>query len=131
MIQDRTFLNLADNSGAKIVQCLRVYKTKKVEVGSLILVTVKQIRPQSKLKKGELLKAIVVRLTMPTSRKNGNYIKCFDNSVILLNSKNEFYGTRLIGPVTNELRKKKTRKDSIFNEIHRLKIIYESIRNLE
>ena len=56
MIQDRTFLNLADNSGAKIVQCLRVYKTKKVEVGSLILVTVKQIRPQSKLKKGELLK---------------------------------------------------------------------------
>jgi large subunit ribosomal protein L14 len=107
MIQDRTFLNLADNSGAKIVQCLRVYKTKKVEVGSLILVTVKQIRQQSKLKKGELLKAIVVRLTMPTSRKNGNYIKCFDNSVILLNSKNEFYGTRLIGPVTNELRKKK------------------------
>ena len=80
MIQDRTFLNLADNSGAKIVQCLRVYKTKKVEVGSLILVTVKQIRPQSKLKKGELLKAIVVRLTMPTSRKNGNYIKCFDKT---------------------------------------------------
>jgi len=131
MIQDRTFLNLADNSGARVVQCLRVYKTKKVEVGSLILVTVKQIRPQSKLKKGELLKAIVVRLTMPTSRKNGNYIKCFDNSVILLNSKNEFYGTRLIGPVTNELRKKKTRKDFIFNKIHSLKIIYESTTNLE
>lgn len=107
MIQDRTFLNLADNSGAKIVQCLRIYKTKKVEVGSLILVTIKQIKPQSKLKKGELLKAIVVRLTIPISRKNGSYVRCFDNSVILLNSKNEFHGTRLIGPVTNELRKKK------------------------
>ena len=110
MIQDRTFLNLADNSGAKLVQCIRVYKSDKVEVGSLILVAVKQIRPQSKLKKGQVLKAIVVRLTRPTSRKNGSFIKCFDNSVVLLNSKNEFYGTRLIGPVTNELRKKKLLK---------------------
>ena len=97
MIQDRTFLNLADNSGAKLVQCIRVYKSDKVEVGSLILVAVKQTRPQSKLKKGQVLKAIVVRLTRPTSRKNGSFIKCFDNSVVLLNSKNEFYGFSLPG----------------------------------
>jgi large subunit ribosomal protein L14 len=110
MIQDRSFLKLADNSGAKLVQCLRVYKSKKVEVGSVILVTVKQIRSQSKIKKGELFKAIVVRLSKGSSRKNGNYIRYEENSVVLLNGKSEFYGTRLIGPITNELRKKKLTK---------------------
>jgi len=110
MIQDRSFLKLADNSGAKLVQCIKVYKTKKVELGSLILITVKQVRPRSKLKKGELYKAIVVRLNTLISRKNGHYIKCSENAVVLLNTKNDVYGTRLVGPVTNELRKKKLTK---------------------
>ena len=110
MIQDRSFLRLADNSGAKLVQCIKVYKTSKDEVGSIVLVSVKQIRSQSKLKKGDLYKAIIVRLNNMTSRKNGNYIRCSENAVVLLNSKNEFYGTRLIGPITNELRKKKLAK---------------------
>jgi large subunit ribosomal protein L14 len=110
MIQNRSFLKLADNSGAKLVQCIKVYKTKKIEVGSVILVAIKQIRTQSKLKKGELYKAIVVRLNKLVSRKNGNYIKCSENAVILLNTKNEFFGTRIVGPITNELRKKKLTK---------------------
>tara|TARA_B110001450_G_scaffold195174_1_gene183493 strand:- start:1010 stop:1369 length:360 start_codon:yes stop_codon:yes gene_type:complete len=110
MIQNRSFLKLADNSGAKLVQCIKVYKTAKVEVGSMVLVSIKQIRTQSKLKKGELYKAIVVRLNNLTSRKNGNYIRCSENAVVLLNTKNDFYGTRLIGPITNELRKKKLTK---------------------
>jgi|TARA_B110000967_G_scaffold146652_1_gene150124 large subunit ribosomal protein L14 len=110
MIQDRSLLKLADNSGAKIVQCIKVYKTQKVSVGSLILVAVKQVRSQSRIKKGELYKAIVVRLNNLISRKNGNFIRCSENAVILLNSKNEFSGTRLIGPITNELRKKKLTK---------------------
>jgi large subunit ribosomal protein L14 len=110
MIQNRSFLKLADNSGAKLVQCIKVYKTTKIEVGSMVLVSIKQIRTQSKLKKGELYKAIVVRLNNLISRKNGNYIRCSENAVVLLNSKNDFYGTRLIGPITNELRKKKLTK---------------------
>tara|TARA_B110000459_G_scaffold188325_1_gene221435 strand:- start:196 stop:555 length:360 start_codon:yes stop_codon:yes gene_type:complete len=110
MIQNRSFLKLADNSGAKLVQCIKVYKTAKVEVGSMVLVSIKQIRTQSKLKKGELYKAIVVRLNNLTSRKNGNYIRCSENAVVLLNTKDDFYGTRLIGPITNELRKKKLTK---------------------
>ena len=110
MIQNRSFLKLADNSGAKLVQCIKVYKTKKIEVGSVILVAIKQIRTQSKLKKGELYKAIVVRLNKLVSRKNGNYIKYSENAVILLNTKNEFFGTRIVGPITNELRKKKLTK---------------------
>ena len=110
MIQNRSFLKLADNSGAKLVQCIKVYKTAKVEVGSMVLVSIKQIRTQSRLKKGELYKAIVVRLNNLTSRKNGNYIRCSENAVVLLNTKNDFYGTRLIGPIANELRKKKLTK---------------------
>lgn len=80
------------------------------QIDSIVLVSVKQIRSQSKLKKGDLYKAIIVRLNNMTSRKNGNYIRCSENAVVLLNSKNEFYGTRLIGPITNELRKKKLAK---------------------
>ena len=110
MIQDRSFLKLADNSGAKIVQCIKIYKTSEVKIGSTILVSVKQIKNQSKLKKGDLYKAVVVRLNNLTSRKNGNYIRCSENAVVLLNSKNEMYGTRLIGPITNELRRKKLTK---------------------
>ena len=104
MIQDRSFLRLADNSGAKLVQCIKVYKTSKVEVGSIVLVSVKQIRSQSKLKKGDLYKAIIVRLNNMTSRKNGNYIRCSENAVVLLNASEEPRGTRIFGPVARELR---------------------------
>ena len=110
MIQDRSLLRLGDNSGAKLVQCIKVYKTKKIVLGSLILVTIKQVRLKSKLKKGELYKAIVIRLNRLILRKNGHYIKCSENAVVLLGVKGDLYGTRLTGPVTNELRKRKLTK---------------------
>jgi len=110
MIQDRSLLRLGDNSGAKLVQCIKVYKTKRVVLGSLILVTIKQVRLKSNLKKGELYKAIVVRLNTLIFRKNGHYIKCSENAVVLLGVKGDLCGTRLIGPITNELRKKKLTK---------------------
>ncbi len=110
MIQNRSFLKLADNSGAKLVQCIKVCQSKKVVLGSLILVAVKQIRSESKLKKGELYKAVIVRLSNLVSRQNGFHIRCSENAVVLLSSKNEIHGTRLSGPVANELRKKKFAK---------------------
>lgn len=110
MIQNRSKLKLSDNSGARLAQCVKVYKTKKPRIGSLILVSIKQTRSQSKLKKGELFKAIIVKLNYKNCRKNGNHVRCFDNSAILLNSKNELYGSRVVGSLTNELRKKKLTK---------------------
>jgi large subunit ribosomal protein L14 len=109
MIQNKTFLKLADNSGATVVECIRVYKPKynKLKIGFVILVTVKEIKLQSKLRVGSLHKAIVVRIKQKFSRQNGNYLQFADNSVILLNLKSEYYGTRLLGPISTELRKKK------------------------
>lgn len=106
MIQNRSFLRLADNSGVKLCQCIKVYKTGKAKIGSTVLVAIKDVRPQAKIKSGEVFKAVIVRLTKTYSRINGSHINCFENSVVLLNQKSELYGTRLIGPVTNELRKK-------------------------
>lgn len=110
MIQNRSFLKLADNSGAKICQCIKVFATSKAVLGSCILVSVRQTKPQTRIKKGEMFKAIIVRANKIYPRSNGLYLRCFENSIILLNSKEEFYGTRLIGPITNELRKKKLTK---------------------
>ena len=107
MIQNRSVLIVADNSGAKLVQCIRLYKSRKAAAGSLILVAIKEIKAQSKIKKGELYKGVIVRLSTKIGRSNGNYIKASENAVVLLNSKSEFFGTRLNGPITNELRKKK------------------------
>jgi len=109
MIQNKTFLKLADNSGATTVECIKIYnaKYKKTKVGYTILVSIKQIKLQSKLKVGQLYKAVVVRIRQKFSRQNGNYLQFSDNSAILLNSKNEYYGTRLLGPISTELRKKK------------------------
>lgn len=107
MTQIRSVFIVADNSGAKLVQCIRLYKSKKAGAGSLILVAIKQIKPQSKIKKGDLFKGVIVRLNNKLSRSNGNYIRASENAVVLLNSKNELLGTRLNGPITNELRKKK------------------------
>ena len=107
MIQNRSVLIVADNSGAKLVKCIRLYKSRKAVAGSLILVAIKEIKAQSKIKKGELYKGVIVRLSTKISRSNGNYIKASENAVVLLNSKSEFFGTRLNGPITNELRKKK------------------------
>jgi large subunit ribosomal protein L14 len=108
MIQNKTFLKLADNSGVTLVECIKIYKSKhKLKIGSIILVIIKKVKLQSKLKVGSLHKAIIVRIRQKFSRQNGNYLQFVDNSVILLNSKNEYYGTRLLGPISTELRKRK------------------------
>lgn len=109
MIQTKSFLKLADNSGAFYAECIRVYKPsyKKMRLGTLLLVSIQQVKLQSKLKIGSLQKGILVRLKQKCSRQNGNYLQFGDNSMVLLNSKNEFFGTRLFGPISTELRKKK------------------------
>jgi large subunit ribosomal protein L14 len=107
MIKNKSLLKLADNSGATIVECIRIYKSKyKLSIGSVILVVVKKTKLQTKLKLGSINKAIIVRVRQKFSRQNGNYLQFADNSVILLNSKNEHYGTRFLGPISTELRKK-------------------------
>jgi large subunit ribosomal protein L14 len=76
-------------------------------ISQVILVTIKKIKSQSKLKIGSLHKAIIVRIKQKLSRQNGNFLQFADNSVILLNVKNEYFGTRLLGPISTELRKRK------------------------
>jgi large subunit ribosomal protein L14 len=107
MIQNKSLLRLADNSGAIIVECIRRYKPKhRLKIGSFILVIIKKVRLQPKLKVGLVHKAIIIRAKQKLARQNGNYLQFADNSVVLLNLKNEYYGTRLLGPVSTELRKK-------------------------
>ena len=104
MIQEKTFLKLADNSGAKTVECIKTYKENKL--GSTILTTVKDIKPKSKLKKGDIYKAIIVRLKKTKVRQNSHIIAFDENAVILLNAKGDLQGSRLLGPITNEIRKR-------------------------
>lgn len=106
MIQRQTKLKLGDNSGVRVVQCLYVYKNKVGLIGFTILISVKNIKPQSKLKKGGIHKAIIIRTKYKTQRKNGNSIFFNDNAVVLLNKKEELFSTRIFGPIGNELRKK-------------------------
>jgi large subunit ribosomal protein L14 len=107
MIQNKTLLKLADNSGVISVECIRRYQPKhKLKIGSFILVIIKRVRLQPKLKAGLVNKAIIIRARQKLARQNGSYVQFADNSVVLLNFKNEYYGTRLIGPISTELRKK-------------------------
>lgn len=106
MIQLQTTLKLGDNSGVRLVKCLKIYKYKFGTLSLIILVCIKTVKPQSKVKKGTLYKAIIIRQKYKIHRKQGNSIFFNENSVILLNKKNEFFNTRIFGPVGNELRKK-------------------------
>lgn len=106
MIQSQTKIRLADNSSVRIVKCFKVYKEKYASVGSIILVSVKEIKNQSRIKKGNVYKAIVVRVKQKVSRKSGWSITSNENTAVLLNKKEELVGTRCFGPIGNELRKK-------------------------
>jgi large subunit ribosomal protein L14 len=112
MIQTKSFLKVADNSGATLVECVRVYrvKDKNTKLGNIILVSIKEIKEHSKLKLGSLHQAIIVRIKTPFSRRNGNFLKFDENAVILLNSKKEFFGNRFFGLASSELRQKKSVK---------------------
>jgi large subunit ribosomal protein L14 len=113
MIQMRTILDVADNSGARKVGCIKVLgssKRKYASLGDIIVVSVKDAIPNSKIKKGDVVRAVVVRTKKGIRRPDGSYIKFDDNSAVLINQLNEPVGTRIFGPVARELRAKKFMK---------------------
>jgi len=113
MIQMQTKLEVADNSGAKKVMCIKVVgstKRRYATVGDLIMISVKEAIPEGKVKKGDVLKAVVVRTKKAVRRPDGSYIRFDDNAAVLLNNQLEPVGTRIFGPVARELRAKRFMK---------------------
>ncbi|MBK6776537.1 MAG: 50S ribosomal protein L14 [Flavobacteriales bacterium] len=113
MIQQESRLGVADNSGAKEVLCIRVLggtARRYAYIGDTIVVTIKDAMPNGQAKKGTVSKAVVVRTSKETRRKDGSYIRFDDNAVVLLDAAGEMRGTRIFGPVAKELREKKFTK---------------------
>ena len=109
MIQMQTRLNVADNSGAKEVMCVKVLggsKRRFASIGDVIVVSIKEALPNAKVKKGDVAKAVVVRTVHKLRRPDGSYIRFDDNSAVLINANKEPIGTRIFGPVARELRAK-------------------------
>jgi len=113
MIQAETRLTVADNSGAKIVYCIKVLggsRRRYASIGDIIVVSVKEAIPNTKVKKGDVLKAVVVRTKKEIRRPDGSYIRFDDNSAVLISQAREPIGTRIFGPVARELRAKRFMK---------------------
>jgi large subunit ribosomal protein L14 len=113
MIHLNTKLKVADNSGAKRVSCIRVVgasNKKTGRIGDIIVVNIKEALHDGKVKKGEVVRAVIVRTVKETKRVDGSSIKFDDNSVVIINKDNEPVGTRIFGPVARELRAKKFMK---------------------
>jgi len=113
MIQMQTMLSAADNSGAKRLQCIKVLggsRRRTASVGDVIVVSVKEAMPRAKVKKGEVLRAVIVRTAKEIGRSDGSYIKFDDNAAVLINQQREPIGTRIFGPVARELRAKRFMK---------------------
>ena len=113
MIQAETNLEVADNSGARRVQCIKVLggsKRKYASVGDVIVVTVKEAIPRGRVKKGEVLQAVVVRTAKDIRRQDGSAIRFDSNAAVLINKQGEPIGTRIFGPVVRELRAKRHMK---------------------
>ena len=113
MIQAESNLQVADNSGARRVQCIKVLggsKRKYASVGDVIVVTVKEAIPRGRVKKGEVLHAVVVRTAKDIQRQDGSAIRFDSNAAVLINKQGEPIGTRIFGPVTRELRSKQYMK---------------------
>ena len=109
MIQPHTILDVADNSGARKVMCIKVLggsKRRYAGVGDIIVVAVKDAIPNAKVKKGDVHKAVVVRTAKEVARPDGSYIKFDQNSAVLINNQKELIGNRIFGPVARELRQK-------------------------
>ena len=109
MIQENTRLNVADNSGARRVQCIRILggsKKRYGSVGDLIVVSVKNAIPNAQIKKGEVSRAVIVRTKKEVRRNDGSYIRFDENAAVLLDTAGEPRGTRIFGPVARELREK-------------------------
>jgi large subunit ribosomal protein L14 len=113
MIQMQTNLDVADNSGAKRVQCIKVLggsKRKYASIGDTVVVSVKEAIPRGRVKKGQVMKAVVVRTASGVRRPDGSIIRFDRNAAVLVNAQGEPVGTRIFGPVTRELRAKKHMK---------------------
>ena len=108
MIQAESYLNVADNSGAKKVMCFKVLggsRRRYASLGDVIVVTVKEALPTSKVKKGAVMKAVIVRTKRENRRPDGSFIRFDDNAAVLLNPNLEPIGTRIFGPVAREIRR--------------------------
>ena len=113
MIQMQTLLDVANNSGAKKLFCIKVLggsKRKYASIGDIIVASVKEALPNSKVKKGDVVKAVVVRTAKEIGRPDGSYIRFDGNSAVVINNQREPVGTRIFGPVARELRAKKFMK---------------------
>ena len=113
MIQQESMLKIADNSGAKSALCIRVLggsKRRYASVGDVVVVTVKDAIPNSPVKKGEVVRAVIVRTNKEVRRRDGTYIRFDDNAAVLLTPQGEPQGTRIFGPVGRELREKRYMK---------------------
>jgi large subunit ribosomal protein L14 len=113
MIQTTTTLDVADNSGAKRVMCIRVLggtRRKYASIGDVIIVSIKEAIPNAKVKKGDVARAVIVRTRKEVSRTDGSYIRFDVNSAVLVDKDNEPIGTRIFGPVARELRAKRFMK---------------------
>jgi large subunit ribosomal protein L14 len=113
MIQSETKLTVADNSGARVLYCIKVLggsRRRYASLGDIIVVSVKDAIPNAKVKKGDVLKAVVVRTAKEVRRPDGSFIRFDDNSAVLINNQREPLGTRIFGPVARELRAKRFMK---------------------
>ena len=109
MIQGFTRLNVADNSGAKEIMCIKVLggsKKRYARVGDVIVVAIKSATPTGKVKKGTVEKAVIVRTAKEVRRNDGSYVRFEDNAAVIIDDRNEPKGTRIFGPVARELRDK-------------------------
>lgn len=109
MIQERSILKVADNSGAKTVRCFRVLggsRRRYAEVGDIIVASVQVAEPRKAIKKKDVVKAVIVRQRKPLRRSDGSYIRFDDNAVVLIDEKKEPKGTRLFGPLPREVKER-------------------------
>jgi large subunit ribosomal protein L14 len=107
MIQQESYLDVADNSGARKLRCIKVLggtRKKYASLGDTIVVSVREAIPRSKVKKGDVMRAVVVRTAKEVNRNDGSYIRFDNNSAVLINKDGEPLGTRIFGPVARELR---------------------------
>ncbi len=113
MIQQESMVIIADNSGAKKAQCIKVLggtRRKYASVGDIITVAIKQALPKGNVKRGEVARAVVVRTRKEVRRRDGSYIRFDQNAAVIINQQNEPVGTRIFGPVARELRERKFMK---------------------
>ncbi|PIP25100.1 MAG: 50S ribosomal protein L14 [Candidatus Nealsonbacteria bacterium CG23_combo_of_CG06-09_8_20_14_all_36_12] len=113
MIQHRTMLKVADNTGAKIIQCIRVLigsKRKWGQLGDVIVATVKEAEPRRQVKKHDVVRAVIVRQKKPYRRSDGSYIRFDDNAAVILETKKEPKGGRILGPIPREIKEKGFKK---------------------